>query len=115
MKLNTKTVIQSLPLNEDLKKNILSKWDDMDQDLRYEIENLVWEAYFELENVKVDERLQENFQKAKKGEIPLNEDFYKNAFQEVVLVQDQKIHEQVDSAELAAVRQKLELLMKDHI
>jgi hypothetical protein len=87
----------------------------MDQDLRFEIENLIWEAHFELENVKVDERIQENLQKAKTGEILLNEDFYKNTLQEVVQVQDQEIHKQVDSADLAAVRQKLEQLMKDHI
>ncbi len=112
MKLNTKTVIQSLPLDEKLKQNIFSKWDTMDQDLRYEIENVVWEAYFEIENLKVDEQVLENLNKAKAGEIPLNEEFYERAEHDAEEHKGEEIHQSADTVELAAVRQKLEQLMQ---
>ncbi|QQS43278.1 hypothetical protein IPM65_03895 [Candidatus Roizmanbacteria bacterium] len=112
MKLNTKTIIQTLPLDDKLKQDILSKWDTMDQDLRYEIENLVWEAYYEFEDLKVDENILKNFEKAKQGEIPLNGDFYDTAVKGTEESKTQELHQSADSVELAAVREKLEQLMQ---
>jgi len=112
MKLNTKTIIQSLPLDDKLKQDILSKWDTMDRDLRYEIENLVWEAYYEFENLKVDENIQNNLQKAKQGEVPLNADFYETAIKGTEETKTVELHQSADSVELAAVRGKLEQLMQ---
>ncbi len=112
MKLNTKTIIQLLPLDEEMKQSLLTKWDDMDPDLRYEIENLVWEAYYELEDVKVQEQVQTDLQKVKAGELPLNQDFYAHAVEETEKDQGKEIHESADTVELASVRQRLELLMR---
>ncbi len=112
MKLNTKTIIQSLPLDDKLKQDILSKWDTMDQDLRYEMENLIWEAYYEFEDLKVDESIQKNLERAKQGEVPLNADFYTVAVSGIEETKNQELHQSADSVELAAVREKLEQLMQ---
>lgn len=112
MKLNTKTIIQALPLDPGLKQDIVSKWDTMDKDLRYEIENLVWEAYYEFEDLKVDESIQKNLEKAKQGELPLNADFYNTALQSTEETKTQELHQSADTVELSAVREKLEQLMQ---
>lgn len=76
MKLGTKDIIKILPFEDSFKKDLLDKYDFLDDDQKYNIQTIVWDIY----NWIFDTRLQENINVAMdmaiKGQEKLDNKFY---------------------------------------
>src|SRR3990167_5594391 len=82
MQLTIQTIIQQLPIEQELKAGLLSRLETADDDTKFYLEREIWDIYFSLQDLKIDENVQIKFEEIKKGEANFGTDFYKQVVEE---------------------------------
>ena len=116
MELTTEKIIHILPLEDDVRKDLLAGWDTMDPDQKFEIERILWDAYYELYRIKRDKKIELKLaQLGEEGDTTeLGPDFYKQVAEETEQELQKESMKSADQSELGTVRTKLEEIMKAH-
>lgn len=111
--LNTKTIINTLPLPAELKLDLLEKYDTLDRKEQLRISDLVWDTYYQLYDIKVKENFDKLIAEAEKNGEELGDNFYGK----VVEKTDQEFNEQLqasgESVDIGAARKSLEQIMHE--
>lgn len=108
--LSTKSLIKTLPLEREFKEKLLSKYDSLTLELKVDIDELVWDVYDAIYQMK----LQENMELALLDEKTdkLDPGFYSSIRKKT----DEQMREEelksIDNFDLASTRGKLENVLK---
>jgi hypothetical protein len=108
-----KDVIKFLPLDGELKLQILRTYDYMDPAQKLAISRVAWNTYYQLKQTQVDLEIGKQLGKVKQGQAHLGPDFY----EEVLKNTDQEINKELSNSsgavDLATARQAMQQIMKE--
>ena len=112
MNLSTKEIIKILPLDENLKQELLEKYDTLDPRQKYKIDMVMWKGYYTLFKLKLDENLQKALKKVESGEES-GESMYGRINQQTEQEMLSLTQKDVASFDLDATREKLQSVISD--
>lgn len=112
MKITTQEIIQVLPISQQIKDSLTQQWASMDADTRFDLEQIIWDAYDTLFDIALEENIKLELMKASQEEVKLDDTFYQRMNERTELQMQQKQLVDVDSAQLADIRGKLEAYMQ---
>lgn len=111
--MTVKDVIKFLPLDEELKLQILRTYDYMDPAQKLAISRVAWNTYYQLKQTQVDLEIGKQLDKVKQGQAQLGPDFY----EEVLKNTDQEINKELSNSygavDLATARQAMQQIVKE--
>ena len=112
-KINTKTMINYLPFPNEVKLELLGKFDNLSDVDQTKITDLVWDAFEIVYNNKVQENLDKLIAEADDNGQKTDDTFYSKA----VDMTDQEVRDGLasttDVADLANVRKSMELIVNE--
>ena|SRR3989344_589439 len=110
MDLTTEKIITFLPLDQEFKQKLLEKYPQLDADTRYMVGKIIWQAYYVLYELKVQENYQLALMKAEEDGVEPGEDFYQKIEEQTEKEIQNMSYGQVTSDELTQIRSKLQHL-----
>ncbi len=114
MKLTTLDVIKLLPLDDELKKLLLSEYNGFDEDKKFEIEQVVWTAFDTLHQLKLEENVRLALEKMGQNSGKIDPKFYEQiktqTEQEMIISQ----HHEVSEVDLNTARKALESILQEN-
>lgn len=110
--LTTQEIIQSLPFNQLFKKTLIAEFPKMESGRKFIVEQLLWDTYEALFQIKIDEKTDLAFEKAKRNEIELDENFYKTIRAEAEKEMKEGVFQRTTDQDLEAIRTKLQSFIK---
>ncbi len=113
MKLTTKGILQLLPVDGNLKKELLDNWDKMEPDQRANLEQLVWDTYRALYKLRLEEKLRLELAKLGRDEGTLEPALYSRLQEETDREMASENFSVSTSSELTSIREKLQTFLKD--
>lgn len=113
MKITTKDIIKILPLDENMRKTLLEEFDSMDPDRKYNLEKIMWDTYYTMYKLKLEENIQLALLKAKDNQEKLDEDFYSRVREQTEKEMQSEEVQKTQSADLDSARKAMELIVKE--
>lgn len=109
--LTIKDVIKAVPMDEELRKEVLSQYDSYDEPKKFHITQVCWEAFNAMEDT-----LRSYYEETLMEEIAAGEKTVENMEDAVQQAVDQDIEERIigkkqDTEQLETIRKQLEHLM----
>lgn len=111
--MTTKDIIKILPFESQLKNNLLNKFDTLSDDQRYTLEQILWDAYYDLYEIKLDENLRLAFARAKDGQENLDPDFYKRVENQTEIDMQKDASEHISEKDLEAARVAMQKIVNE--
>ncbi len=108
MKITTKDIITVLPISDTIKRSLLDQWESMDQDAKFDIEQILWDAYDAIYDITLEENINLELIKASQEEVKLDNEFYKRMREKTDKQMQESNVLKKDTSELQLVREKLE-------
>jgi hypothetical protein len=108
MQLTTVHIINILPLDEEFKKKLSEKLPSLSDETRYEVVETLWDAYYALYEIKLQENTDKAFLRAANNQERLDKDFYKRVQEQTEKDMLEGTQETVTEVDLSETRQKLE-------
>src|SRR5260221_327136 len=114
--MTTKDAIKLLPIDDELKLQILRTYDYMDDAQKLAISRIAWKTYDLLRQTEIDLNIEKELDKVEKGEAHLGQDFYgrvlEHAQQNMTIRHDKKSGD-VDLAKARAAMYQIIQEMQD--
>ena len=111
--LTTKDIIKILPFKEDFRMQLLERFDTLNLDALFNIEQALWDAYAYVYDLKIKENLQLAMDKAANGEEKLDEDFYKRVLEKTEKEMEKEAIGSSEKVDLSAARVAMEKIVKE--
>ncbi len=111
MKVTTQDIIKALPFEDIFKRSLLQQFDKLNPGRKFIIEQTLWDTYDALFQLKVEEKMQLAFDRAKRNEETLDETFYKRIKDEAEKEMEKGFFQNTKESDLSAIRSKLQTLM----
>lgn len=108
---DTKDVIRMLPINEDVKHELIAKFDTLDTGVRHDLIAMVWEAYDTLCDDKIDEKFYDKFYAMAEGKVEATPDLYNETVEEVYMEMANESEVKLSKDELSDIRTKLKAII----
>src|SRR5207302_2359918 len=108
METTTQNIIKMLPFDEDFKIQLLENFDIFTQDQKHEIENIVWNLYMKLHDLKLQENTLLAMERVKNNEEKIDEDFYTRIKEKTEKDMEQNLYAQTETVDLSAARAAME-------
>lgn len=105
--MRTKDIIKLLPLDKNYKEGLLDRFDTLNPDQKFAIERIVWNAYDEMIDGRINANLIQAFIKAGKNEERFDQNFYKRVADKTEKEMDQEATNAVAKFDLSHARQEL--------
>ncbi len=112
MKATTTDVINIIPFEPAFKEKLLSQWETLSEDQRFELEQIIWDTYADLYQTRYDTNTQLAFQEASKGNESLDSEFGQRVREKTDKEFEDMFEKQVPAADLADAREKLQDLIE---
>lgn len=113
MNITTKEIIKILPFDKKFKFELLEAFDTLSPDQKFNIEQILWDSYFALYKLKLDENLQLAFLRAKENKEALDKDFFNRVEQQTEEEIKSGTIETAESVDLEAARKAMEVIVKE--
>lgn len=109
--LSIQDVIKAVPMEEDLRKELLEGYDSFDESKQFEIVSTCWDAFYQMEEILKSYHEARIMQEVSEGTLKV--DTISDAVQEAVEkdIEDRITGKKADDAQLDTVRHHLEKLM----
>lgn len=111
MELTREKIIQILFIDSELKTKLLKEWDNFNPDLQFELEQLLWDGYYAIYQIRLQENLQLMLKQAKEKKLTLDRDFYNQVQEQTEADLNQVNAKTVDNNDLSLIRQKIKNLI----
>ena len=111
MEITREKIIQILPLSPEIKTKLLEEWDSLTQDLKFELEQILWDGYYALYQMRLQENIQLVLKQAKNTHIALDKSFYDKVREQTEKEMEQEEEKAVDNQELSSIRQRIQGLL----
>lgn len=112
MKMATKDIIKVLPFDPEFKSKLLSDFDTLDPDQKFTIEQIVWDAYYALYQLKLEENLQLALARAGKNKESLDDTLYKRVREQTEQEMQEEYVKGTTQADLSATRDTIQSMIK---
>jgi len=106
-KFNTKQLLHILPMDEEVRQNVLAKYDQLTPDQRLALEKLCWTMFFQLYNNQVQQEFNQVLLKAKEGKAEIKNNLYGEIGQEVLEKLKKIILERAEKTAVQKTREKI--------
>ncbi len=113
MDFSTKSIINVLPLEEEEKVKLIESLDHLSPDKKFDLERLLWRAYRQLYQIKLDTNLQLAFKDAYDGKEQLDTDFYKRVQEKTEKEMDAESVAVSQTVDLTAARKAMQLIIQE--
>jgi hypothetical protein len=113
MKVTTQDIIKILSLEDELKKKLLSEWNKFSEDQRINLEEIIWDTYADLYQMRFDLNTQLAFHELSDGEGSLDTKFAQRIREKTDDEFEQLFQNGLPVANLVETRGKLQDLLKD--
>lgn len=110
MDLDEKKIITILPMDDKIREKLLNEFDSYEPVRRAALSKVLWDTYDLLYEFKLQQNLQIAFEKAKKNEEKLDEDFYARVHEQTQKDMNKETLETGEVNELEHLRAKLHTL-----
>lgn len=111
--LTTKTIINYLPLPSETKLDLLEKYDTMPREEQLTVADHVWQLFFDLYKLKVQENFDKGIEETEKtGEQP-DQTFYGKVLQKTEDEVMAQLSSSGDSVTLSEARKSMEKIIKE--
>jgi hypothetical protein len=111
--MTTKDAIKQLPIEDELKLQVLRLYDYMEPDQKLIIERTAWNAYFIMQKETIQQNIELQFEKVEKGEAELGEDFYADVVKETDKEMVENVQNAKGSVDLAVARKAMQQIVKE--
>lgn len=101
-------LIKILPFEEGFKNELIQKYDSLNEDQKFMLQQVVWETYYALYKLKLDENITKARTKLGSGEEDLGEDFYAKVRKQTEEELEQEVQAGGDKFDLNQAREKLQ-------
>ncbi len=112
--ITTKGIIKALPFDNEFKTNLLSTIDSLPSGQKLVIEQLLWQAYYVIYKLKIQENLQLALQKVKGNQENLDKDLYKRVVEQTEKEMDEEFLKGMEQTDLTAVREKIQSIIQQN-
>ncbi len=113
MTLTTRSIIKILPFEEGFKTDLLDLFEQLDDDQKLVIQQILWDTYFAIYKGALEEKTQEAMVKAGEGKEKLDKEFYLRVEQEIEKEMQGVAVKQSESVDLGIARKAMELIIKE--
>lgn len=113
MNLTTAHVIKTLPFEESFKQELLAKLPGLNELVKYEVVEMLWDLYYEIYEARFQENVDKAFEKASKNEETLDGTFYKRIAEQTVKEMQQNTLNTSTEVDLSTTRQKLQEILQN--
>jgi hypothetical protein len=112
MKITVKHLLQILPLDEDLKWDLLGKFDSLSDDQKFEIRKLCWSMYFTLLKNKERYELEKTLSEIKENKRKMSSKLFNEIKEKIDKEFKIKIHEADQVIEIEKARNDILQIIK---
>ncbi|OGD83174.1 hypothetical protein A2165_04525 [Candidatus Curtissbacteria bacterium RBG_13_40_7] len=102
-----------LPFEKNFQAKLIADFATLDPDKKFELEQLLWDTYEAIYKLKLEENLRLALSRVKETKEKLDEDFYSRVKQQTEHDMEVDFAKITASSDIAQVRTKLDLLLKD--
>ncbi|HUD44746.1 MAG TPA: hypothetical protein VMR41_04345 [Patescibacteria group bacterium] len=113
--LSTENLIKMLPLGDEVKTQLLEKFDTFSEEQKVDIDEALWDGYYELYQLRLQENIQFALNSENNVESKLNSDFYSEMVKKTEEQMQQEERKDVERFDLSTTRGKLEEAMNKKI
>ena len=113
MKLTTKDIIKMLSFDDELKKALLDRFDTLSPDQKFTIEDIIWNMYYALYKLKLQENTEVAWARVKKKQEKFDNDFYKRIGEQTEKEMQGETVLNVEKTDLGAARRAMEAIIKE--
>ena len=113
MKITTQQIVNMLPFEAKDRLDILEMLEGNDPDKKFNIEQMLWDAYYAMLELKEEENFQKSMAKALKNEENLNKDLFPKIEKESEEELQKEVVEQSEKADLSEARAAMEKIIKE--
>ena len=112
MKTTTKDIIKVLPFDQQFKTELLNNFDSMEQDRKFVIEQAIWDAYYAIYQLKLQENIKLAEMRVEKDQEQLGDDFYKRIKAQTEKEMEEDLMKNINEDQIAAVRAKIQSVIQ---
>lgn len=112
MKLTTQNIIKALPIEPALKQQVLEGWESMETSRKFALEQFIWDTYYALYQLRLQENLQQGMLRARENKETLDSSFYQRIQEQTEKDMEKEESVTQTQGELTQVREKLEALLQ---
>lgn len=111
MELTRTKIIQTLFPDSELQTKLIADWDKFNPNLQFELEQLLWDGYYAVYQIRLQENIQLMLKRAKEKKIPLDRNFYNQVQEQTEKNLETETLNVADNNDLSLVRQKIKKLL----
>lgn len=115
MKVTTQDIIKILTFEDEFKKKLLSEWDTYSEDQRLNLEEIIWDTYADLYQIRFDLNTEQALLELSEGEESVDSKFAQRIKEKTDDEFEQLFQHKIPAVELVETREKLQDLMKNVI
>lgn len=112
MKITTLDIIKFLPLEKKFQADLITKFDTLTPDQKFDIEQMVWNTYEVVYKLKLEENTKIAFLKAEERQEKLDESFYARIKDQTVKEIESDFFKDTAQSDILDIRAKLEKIMQ---
>lgn len=113
MKIKTKDLIKVLPFDEAFKADLLGGYDNFDPDQKFNIDRILWNTYYALYDLKLEENTNLALLRAKDGQETLDKEFYKRVKEQTDQEMQGQVVETKQTVDLTEARKAMETIIRE--
>lgn len=112
MKITTLEIIKFLPFEKVFQTNLIEKFDKLNPDQKFALEQVVWDAYEAIYKLRLEENIKLALLNAKDSTVKMDENFFNNIKAETVSQMETEFSKDSAKSDIAQIRTRLEEIMK---
>ncbi len=112
MKITTLDIIKFLPFEKVFQTNLIEKFNKLNPDQKFAMEQVVWDAYEAIYKLRLEENIKLSLLNTKDSNIKMDENFYNNIKAETVRQVETEFSKNTVQADIFQIRARLEEIMK---
>lgn len=107
---DTKEIIKFLPFEEDFKRSLLEQFDQAQGQQKFELDSMVWRAYYQVYEAQLQQNIQLELQQ---GKEKMDEHFYAKIREKTEKELDDMIRSESKTSDLSAARKAMEKIVQE--
>jgi hypothetical protein len=111
--INTKTILNYLPLDPKIKLDLLESFDSLPLEEQIRISRLAWEALANFENIKLKENFDKNLSKAVKENNKFDNNYYQTVSDDTQKEIETDLAATQSDVDLSKARKSMEQIIKE--
>lgn len=113
MNITTQSIIKILPFDQEFKQTLLDNLEKYDLDTKFKITQLLWDTYFALYELKLQENIDDSMNHIVETNDSLSHDLFTKARDRTNQDMEQELIKTSETVDLTTTREKIEEIIRD--